>query len=224
MYNKIRITVASLLIMTLCALSSTATLSYFTDTDAATNEFTIGNASTTLSIYEDENSTEFNASHHSPVVKDIPFYLSAENTGNIPVYQRFRVVIPIELASVVTPDLLGSACDDIATNENKSCSNDDYTVTYDDSVEVGTATYAEYYITSKTALGVNAKTKNWPMTKLKISTQVGELSDIQKSLLTCENGSDNNCKLGIKVYSDAIQTAGFTDAVSAFANFTEKYD
>ena len=222
MYNKIRITVASLLVMTLCALSSTATLSYFTDTDAATNEFTIGNASTTLSIYEDANGTLFNTSHHSPVVEDIPFYLSAENTGNIPVYQRFRVVIPIELASVVTPDLLGSACNNIVTD--KSCSNDDYTVTYDDSVEVGTATYAEYYITSKAALDVNAKTKNWPMTKLKISTQVGELSDIQKSLLTCENGDSNNCKLGIKAYSDAIQTAGFADAVSAFANFTEKYD
>ncbi len=97
MYQKIRITVSSVVVMVLCMLSSTMTLSYFTDTQTTTNEFTIGNASAQFTIYGNADGTEaFDASAYTLVdhMDDIPFYLEAENTGNIPVYQRFRVVIP----------------------------------------------------------------------------------------------------------------------------------
>ena len=108
MHRKIRITIVSLMVMIACMISSVGTLSYFTDTDGATNSFTVGNASTVLSMYDDvsgDEKREFDASRYSPLtdgMDDIPFYLQATNSGNIPVYQRFRVVIPIGLEDVVT--------------------------------------------------------------------------------------------------------------------------
>ena len=225
MYHKIRITVVSLVVVAITVLSSTATLSYFTDTDGATNNFVVGNASTKLVIYNNAAGGEnnlFEASDYTLTDKlSIPLYLQAENNGNIPVYQRFRVVIPITLAGVVTLNLpeMDDNCTIVTTSEN-TCSNDDYTVTYKPTVSVDNAPeYAEYYIVSNSVLAKDDKTVKWPTTGLYIDG----LSDANKALFTCEAG-DNSCVLGIGIYSDAIQTTGFTNgAVSAFADFPETY-
>ena len=207
MYHKVRITVAAIAVMTLCLLSSTMTLSYFTDTEFSTNEFTVGNASTSLAIYDDISSAtprQFDVATYSPLTdRPIPFYLQATNDGNIPVYQRFRVVIPKALANVVTLDLPNST---------------DYTVAYEASVN---DTYAEYYITSTSPLAVGATTNNWP-SEAKIT--INGLSSADESLFTCsETGNNNDCVFGIDVYSDAVQVAGFADATTAFAGVTETY-
>ena len=205
MYHRIRITVVSLIAIAICVLSSGATLSYFTDSVATTNNFTVGNASTSLAIYNDvAGGSEhlFNASSYTLTNNlDIPYYLQATNNGNIPVYQRFRVVIPKDLASVVTLN--------VPTNDN-------YTVTYDPSVN---DTYAEYYIVSNTMLAVGNTTAEWPTT----SIHIGNLSGVDNSLFTCANNNANSCVLGISVYSDAIQAAGFTSATQALANLAETY-
>ena len=205
MYHKIRITVVSLIAIAICVLSSGATLSYFTDSVATTNNFTVGNASTSLAIYNDvagDSEHLFNASSYTLTSNlDIPYYLQATNDGNIPVYQRFRVVIPKDLASVVTLNT--------PTNSN-------YTVTYKPSVNEA---YAEYYIVNNTALAVGDTTAEWPTT----SIHIGDISDVDNSLFTCANGNANNCVLGISVYSDAIQAAGFTSAAQALANLVETY-
>ena len=205
MYHKIRITVVSLIVIAICVLSSGATLSYFTDSVATTNNFTVGNASTSLAIYNDvAGGSEylFDADDYDLIDNlDIPYYLQATNDGNIPVYQRFRVVIPKDLASVVTLNT--------STNSN-------YTVTYDPSVN---DTYAEYYIVSNTALAVGNTTAEWPT----ISIHIGDISGVDNSLFTCANSNANNCVLGISVYSDAIQVAGFTSAAQALANLAETY-
>lgn len=225
MYHKIRITVVSLMVMMAIVLSSAGTLSFFTDTDSQTNDFTVGNVSTVLSIYSDAsgsseldvNADEYKLTNNSPK----PFYLQATNNGNIPVYQRFRVVIPITLASVVTLDLptMNNNCV-VETASNHTCENANYTVTYNPSVSVeNTPTYAEYYIISKDALAVNATTSGWPTEAIKI----GDISGVDNSLFTCADNSGNNCVLGISAYSDAIQTTGFADAISAFANMAETY-
>ena len=227
MYHKIRIAVVSLAIMAICLLSSTSTLSYFTDSDAKTNEFVVGNASTSLTMYSNESGSVFNAADYSPLVGDenneidIPFFLSAANNGNIPVYQRFRIAIPIALADLVTINLpaMNDDCIVTTTSEN-TCSNENYTVTYKPSVGVeNVPTYAEYYIVSNDILAVDGLTTKWPTTGIHITG----ISDANKSLFTCADSSDNNCTLGINVYSDAIQTTGFTDADSAFVNFRETY-
>lgn len=214
MYHKIRITVVSLIAVAICVLSSGATLSYFTDSKSTTNHFVVGNASTSLAIYDDVTGDEYHVLDDSEytvvangVLKNntklsgIPFYLQATNDGNIPVYQRFRVVIPKDLASVVTLNT--------PTNSN-------YTVTYDPSVN---DTYAEYYIVSNTALAVGNTTAEWPTT----SIHIGDISGVDNSLFTCANSNANNCVLGISVYSDAIQAAGFTSAAQALANLVETY-
>jgi predicted ribosomally synthesized peptide with SipW-like signal peptide len=234
MYQKIRIMVASLVVMIICLLSSTATLSYFTDTDTKTNNFIVGNASTVLTIYNDAaggSEDIFDAS--SDVVTDnseVPFYLQAKNDGNIPVYQRFRVVIPINLAGKVLLDLPAmNGCTlqtSVGATSSSTCSNANYTITYNPSVELdGVPTYAEYYIVSNKVLAVGETTNNitndeWPTTKMRFSN----LSNEDTSAFSCENNDRNNCVLGIGVYSDAIQTTGFADAVSAFADSAETYN
>ncbi|MBQ2695352.1 hypothetical protein IJG04_01810 [Candidatus Saccharibacteria bacterium] len=230
MYHKIRITVVSLVVVVTCMLSSVATLSYFTDSDIKTNSFTIGNVSTTLAIYDDvtgEVKHVFDADSHGPLesnVENIPFYLQAENTGNIPVYQRFRVVIPITLAGVVTlnlPTMNEDCVIDTTAEAGSTCSNDDYTVTYKPSVNVGDVpTYAEYYIISNSVIDANGLTSEWPTEGIR----TGEIpTDIAESLPTCDANNSNNCVLGIKVYSDAIQTTGFENAITAFASVGETY-
>ena len=216
MYHKIRITVVSLMAIAICMLSSTGTLSYFTDTDSKQNDFTVGNVSTVLAIYDDlaGDKRVFDAANYSPLKDnvDIPFYLQAMNDGNVPVYQRFRVVIPIALAQVVTLDLPCTIAE--APTHAGSCSSTDYNVSYslDDM-------YAKYYIVSNAAVAVDDVTNEWPTTKIHIRG----LSDENKSLFTCENNDPNHCVLGIGVYSDSIQTTGFTSAIQAFENLTEKY-
>ncbi len=221
MYRKIRITVVSLVIIVVCALSSTTTLSYFTDTDAKINDFTIGSISTVLAIYDDvtgDGKRPLDVNRYPLTTgeqNDIPFYLQATNSGNVSVYQRFRVVIPIALASMVTLDL--SDMDDcvVETAPDYTCSNADYIATYNSSVD---NTYAEYYVVSKNVLGVGRTTSEWPTTSIHIDGNF--VAD--DSGFACENDS-NNCVLGIRAYSDAIQTAGFVDAVTAFENLTETY-
>ena len=234
MYHKVRITVVSLVVMAICMLSSVTTLAYFTDTDSTTNNFVVGSVSTELKIYDDITGSEkhiLDASEYVPadgyVYKDsvelseMPFYLQATNTGNIPVYQRFRVVIPIALAGAITLDLptMTDNCV-VETVANHTCSNADYTVIYNSSVEVGNEpTYAEYYIISENKLAVGDTTQEWPT----LGIRFGDISG-KTNLLTCsESSSSGDCTLGIRTYSDAIQTAGFANAVSAFGSLGETY-
>ncbi|MBQ9017778.1 hypothetical protein IJ118_01810 [Candidatus Saccharibacteria bacterium] len=244
MYHKIRITVASLAVMSICLISSAGTLSYFTDSDSKSNDFVVGNASTNLIIYNDQaggSDHVFNASDYKLVdgyavrdcetadspctaVDNIPFYPQAENNGNIPVYQRFRVVVPIVLRDVLS---LALPCDlpDVDDTGKSTCENDNYSITYNQSVSVDdTPTYAEYYIVGKAALGMGRTTAAWPVTAI----EIGNLSTVANLAenMTCESGDENtnNCSLGIKTYSDVIQTTGFSDANSAFTGFAETYN
>ena len=227
MYHKIRITVVSLVVMVICVLSSAGTLSYFTDTDSATNDFVVGNASTELKIYGDSaGENEFDASGYTLTDNlNIPFYPQATNDGNIPVYQRFRVVIPIALAGKITLALptMNDNCV-VETVANHTCSNANYTVKYNPSVVVeNEPTYAEYYIIGNSELAVNGKTSKWPMEGIKIGN-IYSVNDYD-SLLTCAVGdnSGNNCTLGIRTYSDVIQATGFMDALDAFTGVGETY-
>lgn len=237
MYHKVRITVVSLVVMMVCVLSSSGTLSYFTDTDTKTNSFVVGNASTELKLYSDDTLVDDDHLFSTAGLvltdnSDIDVYPQATNDGNIPVYQRFRVVIPIALKGVVTLNLpsMNDGCTisaaDAATVTEKTCEDTNYTVAYKSAVKVGTEDkYAEYYITSKAPLGTettNNQTAKWPI----LGLHIGELSSVDdSSSIICENGDKNNCELTINIYSDAIQTAGFTGgAVSAFVNHPETYN
>lgn len=222
MYHKIRITVVSLAVILVAILGSTETLAYFTDTESQTNTFTVGNISTVLKVYSNVSGdasswTEFNAGGYtlSSNMDPIPYYLQVTNTGNIPVYQRFRVVIPIGLADALSLEL---PC---TLDSSSTCSGNGYKVDYISSVVVGgTQTYAEYRITSINPLSVGGTTAAWPTTAIKIGT----LPDDWENIATCAGNDANHCTFGIKVYSDVIQTTGFNDATAAFANFTETYD
>ncbi len=226
MYHKIRITVVSLVVMAMCVLSSVGTLSYFTDTDAAINNFVVGNASTKLAIYDDVTGDEYreiDASRYTLVQNlQIPFYLQATNDGNIPVYQRFRVVIPKALSSAVTLDLptMNDNCA-INTSAESTCRNDNYIVKYKPSVMDGDNEYAEYYIMSVNPLAKDSKTVEWPTVKLAI----GDITSEMEGLFVCPESDDsgNNCTLGISAYSDAIQTTGFNSATEAFDSLRETY-
>ena len=191
MYHKFRITVAAIVVMVLCMLSSTMTLSYFTDTDGTTNSFKVGHAASTLSIFKDDAgespfvADEYTLEHGM----DIPFYLEAKNTGNIPVYQRFRIVIPADLTGLITLE---------TPSTNK------YTVTQSANV---------YYIVSTGVLAVNETTEHWPTVAIHIGNIPSDMSPYE-----CSDTTDNNCILGLNVYSDVIQTTGFASVEDAFTN------
>ena len=126
-------------------------------------------------------------------------------------------MVPIALASVITLNLPDNCT--VETALDNTCSDADYTVIYDPAADVGgVATYAEYYIMSNRAVVVGDTTTGWPT----VGIHIGDISSVDNSLFTCTNG-DNDCVLGINVYSDAIQTTGFVSAISAFENFTETY-
>ena len=222
MYHKVRITVVSLVITLVCVLSSTGTLSYFTDTDAKTNSFVVGNASTVLAIYDDVSGQEkhiLDVNDYSPLEDDtqVGFYLQATNDGNIPVYQRFRVVVPAALASVVTLNLPNMNSCVVETESEHRCDNDDYIVKYESSTNNGE--FAEYYIMSKNAIPVEGNTVEWPTEKMTF----GNISEVDDSVYTCGE-DENDCAFGISVYSDAVQTTGFTNVEDAFVNTGETYN
>ncbi len=226
MYRKIRITVVALVLAIICIASSSGTLSYFTDTDDASNSFVVGRVASTLSIYKDTSGTiftesDYDASNPLAAGMTIPYYLQAENTGNISAYQRFRIVIPIALKDIVSVKLGGDLSDcDVKTATNNTCEDSIYLAKYDSSVEVNNvSTYAVYYIESKNILEVGQATEDWPTSALYISEGAGS-TDLSE--LTCGE-SVNNCTLGIKVYSDTIQTYGFDDVTDAFSDFSESY-
>ena len=208
----------------ICIASSSGTLSYFTDTVETSNSFAVGRVASELHIYKDTlgstfMNSDYDGEHPIEAGQPIPYYLEAENTGNIDAYQRFRIVIPITFKDVISLKLYGnlSSCD---VKVSDVCENEDYKVTYDDSVEVESVpTYAEYYIESKNILAKDGKTANWPTSALYIEENT---ENIDLSELACGESS-NNCTLGVKVYSDTIQTYGFDDVSSAFVNFTETY-
>ena len=217
MYKSIRVAVASLIVMMICVLSSTLTLSYFTDTVTQSSDFTIGNASTELEV-------EFQrADTNAPITNGemIPFSLQATNDGNIPIFQRFRIVIPIDLSNAVSLSLAGNDCKNTGTSASGLCSNENYTITYNESVSIeNNARYAEYYIVSQEPLSVGDKTAEW----LNLPQfEIGDIPSAGSEPYTCESGN-NSCVLGIKFYSDSIQTTGFENAEQAFENFTETYE
>lgn len=221
MYHKVRITVASLAIILTCVLGSSGTLSYFTDTDVKTNSFVVGHASTELVIYDDVADGEkrvFDADNYLPLEDGarVPFYLQASNNGNIPVYQRFRVVIPTVLVGAVMLNLPNMNSCVVEVSAEHKCANSDYIVKYEDSVNNGE--YAEYYIMSKHAVGVNDKTAEWPTEELVF----GNVPEANSSVYVC-NENENNCTFGISIYSDVVQTTGFTDVEDAFASLGETY-
>lgn len=230
MYHKIRIAIVSLVVITIVMLSSVGTLSYFTDTDGKTNDFMVGNASTALTVYDDISSEpwrELDASNYrnKPLVSEmlIPYYLQATNNGNIPVYQRFRVVIPIALADVLTLKVDGCVWQADPDDGDKSlCNTTNYNVTYDKSVD---NTYAEYYIVNNRILDVGEATdesSGWPT----VAIEVGDIpnSSSLNEIIECKNNDPNDCSLKVKAYSDIIQTTGFNSAMEAFEGFTETYN
>lgn len=228
MYRKIRITAIAIVLAVICIASSSGTLSYFTDTDYTENSFAVGRVASELSIYKDTSGAEFDEADYSinnnPLQANmpIPYYLQAENTGNIDAYQRFRIVIPITLKDVVSVKLGGDlATCDARTTTNNTCEGTLYKVKYNPSVEVDSEpTYAEYYIESKNILAKDGKTEEWPTSALYIEASATD-EDIPQ--LACGESS-NNCTLGVKVYSDTIQTYGFNDVSAAFSNFNETYN
>ena len=95
-----------------------------------------------------------------------------------------------------------------------------YSTDVDDNVMVGgVPKYVVYYFVSNKALGVGEKTSEWPFESIAISG----LTSANLSLFTCEGNNNNNCVLGIDVYSDVIQTNG-TDATNPFKDFVEIYN
>lgn len=226
MYKKIRITAIAIVLAVICIASSSGTLSYFTDTDNTENNFVVGRVASELSVYKDTEGTEFDETeyegHPLEAGNQIPYYLQAENTGNIDAYQRFRIVIPIGLKDAISVKLGGDLAEcNAKTATNNICEGSLYKVRYSASVEVDDEpTYAEYYIESKNILAKETKTEEWPTTALYI--EAGASSEDLSQLACGESG--NNCTLGVKVYSDTIQTYGFSDVSAAFVNFAETYN
>lgn len=190
---RIKILVLSLVVASLAITCSTTTLAYFTDTDFSESVFTVGNVTIT------------NTTNQSGVCTDMEKgdecveSFTVTNSGAVDTYVRVRVLVPTSLLSDSSPTLNITANGEFVESDNN--------VTYSETE------YKEYVSTATTPLSANEvyNTSNITFEYTLDSTVTVEGEGTETST--------NLADLGIKIYAEAIQAQGFTNASEAFNNF-----
>ena len=204
---------------------STVTLSYFTDTSEATNNFTVGNVDVTLFRWHDdvpyESYDKTSANRLNTVYdewlgrsenilqanKKITLKPYITNHSNIDVYVRMKMYIPAELyhGDYVRFD----QADGIVSISAENQDNTEWLRASTD-VAIDEKIYREVTFYRKEPLAPNKKTSIPPISSIWLTSKViGE--DIDLSGFADENG-----KLTVKMTADAVQSYGFDTAVKAF--------
>ncbi|MCR5572543.1 MAG: SipW-dependent-type signal peptide-containing protein [Candidatus Saccharibacteria bacterium] len=217
------LTVAFAVIM-LGVTGSVTTLSYFTDTSEATNNFTVGNVDVQFFRWYSPIARFYNA-EEAPGVnqryddwlgaksnmliggKSINLYPYISNTGNIDVYVRLRMYIPSELYNndYVTFDQAEGIVSISAENQD----NTEWLRASKD-VDIDGKAYREVTYYRKEPLAPKHQSSVAPISSMGLSKKViGE--DVDLGGFVDENG-----KLAVKMAADAVQSYGFDTAVKAF--------
>lgn len=102
--TKKKIVSLSLVIALLATLVVGGTMAYFTDKDAETNTFTVGNVSIDLIEVFDEDSAVLNpgGKDQNAINKDV----TVKNDGKNPAWVRVKIYIPSQLDQLTNPDYI----------------------------------------------------------------------------------------------------------------------
>ncbi len=188
---KKRSLLALALVVALLATAVGGTLAYFTDTEEATNVFTVGNVDIALheqgeidgKLYKDQDYRDALAAYMIMPGVTVGKEVWVENVGKAPAYIRVVMTIPNDLELEWALDL--------EAKWNKTAENmGDYTL---------------YTFELKEALAAGASTG-------KLLKSFGLAADVTEYAAG---------KYEIPVYAYAIQTAGFENAEAAFAALTQ---
>ena len=214
MKKKLLILTLSIALLAVAAVG--ATLAYFTDTEEVTNTFTVGNVKIELlesQLLRAEDVTdaaivadaEGYASYLAEAGKNILPGISVKkapyirNTGSNNAYVRLRVLIPVEMADIVTCAYTSAAVADGSVTEPAKLAN----------VTIEGVEYAQYAIVYNEKLAPEAMTY-WPaFYQVKLNENV-----------TSEDVAGlSDATFDIILQADAIQADTFATAAEAFAAF-----
>ena len=211
---KRKILASSLAVALFSLVTSPPTLSYLTDDDAVTNNFTAGNitvetraeTSNCTAIETDETCTEA---------------VSVANTGISPAYVKVEVWVPSEILSL-----------DLTTLEPLYYSlslveSSDFSAATPTSETKDSVDYSVYRFTRSEILPSGSQTGviTLNLTNRQVaSTTSGNVNEEEctESGETCTATNQSTASLvnaGIEVYTKAIQAQGFESASEAFANY-----
>lgn len=192
---KKKIITMSVAVMLVVLAVTGATLAYFTDTDDATNTFTVGKVDITLNDEFEQSSKLLPAvvDEDSNILNAVDKVVSiTNNQGSEDAYVRIHIAVPASI-----DDLIGLWYDDASGWNWEEGTRVDYTATIDDvEYNVVCLTYSEKMAAEETTTNVF----EW---------------------VTMESGATNEDvaavqgQFDIKIFAEGVQAAGFSDAFTA---------
>ncbi len=215
--------ILSLVLVAALALTAVgSTLAYFTDTESATNTFTVGSVDIQLlesqyytnvdtdKTWEDiekdaETYDEYLEETGKNLVpgKEVKKAIYVENTGKNDAYVRVRIQLPKDVASRVSYMMNSTYIENQKPDDKNEISMT--TKTLEDNTLEATFTYLE-------PIAAGKYTEHSPVWKFWLNKDL-------------DNEDFNGLNLGsITVYADAIQAEGFETAAEAFAAFAGQTD
>lgn len=224
-------------IITLClviALAATAivgaSLAYFTDTDEATNTFTVGNVQIAIREVFDANNAQLIPG------KDINKDVFVKNTGANDAYVRVHIAIP---ASVDDGDPNFNASKNFLhfnfTNESVADGQWSWLPEYSEGVgykgngqgnwnfytaNIDGVDYNVYVVTYRSVVKANTETTTQALDKVYLDQTVDATVN-EDGTITYKDTKGNTVTMGadatldIKVFAEGVQAEGFTDAYTA---------
>lgn len=214
------------------------TLAYFTDNDTADNTFSIGNVQIELDEEFDEKNAQLIPG------KDITKEVAVKNVGSNDAYVRVHIAIPSELDdgdpnyeafnnfvhfnfskdSVADGQWswLPESTEGVGYRGNGAGNWNFYTA------EIGEKNYNVYIVTYRSVLESGATTETDAMNKVYLDKTVDAVVSEDGTTVTYKDTKghevtmDINETFDIKVFAEAVQSEGFTDAYAAFDASYEK--
>ena len=236
---KGRIFIVSLVASILTIVGSGMTLSYFTDTKKVENKFTLGQVKVELYVSRLARGDNTDAQ----IIADAATYQDwlngviampsqtyakntyVKNTGNVDAYVRIRYLMPATIWGNYGAD---HTVFNVIRNEAAISSGEwnapslvgsgDVYLTNDFGQRIR---YNEYQMIRKVPLAPGAMSTQPALSSVKI---VPQLKQEQIDEYISQNLLAKDGTFKIYVFADAIQTAGFNDAKSAFENMAPTYD
>lgn len=225
---KKKLTALALVIVMVAMLFTGLTMAYFTDTDEATNTFTVGNVDIQIreeqGKYDDQGNLEgyvpFEQGKEMVPGQLVEKFVYVDNTGKNDAYVRTRILIPMEYADALRMTISATWKGWWYFNDG---TEDNYNPT---KVEYDGKEYLQYTFLYQHILKSGEKMYAPLLTKVSLHPTFDWL-DQAKGWYTLGNGEDKVAVTVTDTYidptvvilADAIQAEGFDDVYKAFAAF-----
>ena len=228
---KKKITLVATSVLLVAALVIGGTLAYFTDTDAKTNTFTVGNVDITLAEQYEQNSKLVPGDNQTNAVAKV--VKVTNNQGSEAAYVRVHIAIPADLVD----QTIDSSKDILHVNFSRASIADglwswmhnystgagwvgnglDNNQTYNTTID--NIDYTVFVVTYRTALAGGATTAEPAIYQMYIDQHVQASKDEDDNVIYTRTdiGTSANMNLCNKVLvvAEGVQKEGFSDAYAA---------